>query len=128
MKKGKDPVRWLRKVYCDKVVETTSQIEYIERMSGAHVDVDGSHLIAARIKEAVAAKAKANGAAPTTVSTPPTPSGQQTFVLDAAGKLVRETPATEVSVMDGWVKQSDGSWVREKDAADQDWSGSHWKA
>jgi hypothetical protein len=33
----KDPVEWIRKVYCENVVETTSQICYIEAITGVKV-------------------------------------------------------------------------------------------
>lgn len=43
-KKTDDPVAWVRKVYCEDAVETKSQIDYVEAITGCEVAVKGSRI------------------------------------------------------------------------------------
>ena len=41
--KGEDPVRWLRKHYCQEVVESQAQIDYIEQVLDITIDAEPRH-------------------------------------------------------------------------------------
>lgn len=46
-----DPVAWVREKYCDEAVETIPQVEYIERITGAEVQVDHSNKYVAPVTQ-----------------------------------------------------------------------------
>ncbi len=40
LQKGEDPVQWIRDVYCHKAVESKSQLDYVEKITGRKTECD----------------------------------------------------------------------------------------
>jgi hypothetical protein len=95
------PVRWVRKHYCTKAVETTAQINYISEILGIKVKEQGSYVTAKAAQASTSTPAKGAEGSSTQGS------------LNVAGQE--------------WVRDPHTGLMMRKGELDQDWNGSHWE-
>lgn len=108
------PVLWVRKNYCDKAVETSSQIEYVEQMTGVKVKALSSFRVNQEKNAAAeAARKAAAGSAVTVVGGPPSVSSSaevgSSYVWDNASNSLKKVEKGHLFEDD---QDWDGEWHR----------------
>ena len=112
VKKGDCPVEWVRNCYCKKVVETTAQLDYIERVTGMKVPSEASNIglgVTAALPYSYAGGAatpsSAAGAAKVVVNpTLPSSKGQASATASGYGAGVIGSDLSDEELLEAWFK------------------------